>query len=74
MLFFKFGLSIIMILRMSDLLYSYNPISSMILKIHKADNYFAKVNFKSDFFNSYLRIEKNSHNRISMSNRDEAWT
>ena len=68
-LFFECILTIITVLRRYILMYSYNPISSMILKIRKADNYFAKTNFKSDFFNSYLRIEKNSHKRISRSNR-----
>ena len=69
MLFFKFVFSIIIVIRISDLIYSYNPISSTNFKIRKADIYFAKTNFKSDFFNSYLRIEKNSHKRIFMSNR-----
>src|SRR5438477_13166204 len=69
MLFFKFVFWIIIVIRISDLIYSYNPISSTNFKIRKADIYFAKTNFKSDFFNSYLRIEKNSHKRIFMSNR-----
>ena len=69
MLFFKFVFLIIIVIRISDLIYSYNPISSTNFKIRKADIYFAKANFKSEFFNSYLQIEKNSHKRIFMSNR-----
>ena len=70
MLFFKFVFSIIIVIRISDLIYSYNPISSTNFKIRKAAKQLAKTNFKTDFFNSYLRIEKNSHKRIFMSNRD----
>ena len=43
----------------SDLIYSYNPISSTNFKIRKADIYFAKANFKSDFLIRIYRIEKN---------------
>jgi len=69
MLFFKFVFSIIIVIRISDLIYSYNHILSTNFKIRKADIFFAEANFKSDFFNSHLRIEKNSHKRIFMSNR-----